>query len=229
MDSNCRIDYISVSGIGNEINLNQNCSNVRRNFSGIQNIFKINGNEINNNNLNNFQNMNNYRVITIASNYNNGNGQNNFNIDGQNLNMNSSNINADINNVINQLNNFGINFNNSNNNANNSNNINNNNADNFYDSVDEEDNNNNLSEFEKKKRKLILEMNEFQYKHIVKYDSRKETECSICLAEFLGTDVIKAFYKCEHIFHKKCLLGWLKKADYCPLCKHNLKDDMAQI
>lgn len=171
--------------------------------------------------------MNNYRVITITSNYNNGNRQNNF-INRQNLNINN-NINADINNVMNQLNNFGINFNNVNNN-NNANNFNNNNADHFYDNVDEdENNNNNLTEFEKKKRQLILEMDEYQYKHIVKYDSRKETECAICLAEFIGTDMIKAFYKCEHIFHKKCLLNWLKKSNCCPLCKHNLEDDINQL
>ena len=86
---------------------------------------------------------------------------------------------------------------------------------------------NNLSGFEKKKLELILEMDEFQYKHIQKYeDSRKETECAICLSDFKGTDIIKAFYKCNHIYHKKCLLNWLKDHDFCPLCKHNLKDDI---
>ena len=86
---------------------------------------------------------------------------------------------------------------------------------------------NNLSGFEKKKLELILEMDEYQYKHIQKYeDSRKETSCVICLGEFKGNDIIKAFYKCNHIFHKKCLLNWLKDHDNCPLCKHNLKDDI---
>ena len=97
---------------------------------------------------------------------------------------------------------------------------NNNNANNHN------NNGGNLSEYDKKKKQLILEMDEYQYKHIQKYDSRKETECAICLNEFIGVDIIKAFYKCEHIFHKSCLLDWLKKSDSCPLCNHNLKDDI---
>ena len=83
-----------------------------------------------------------------------------------------------------------------------------------------------LSDFEKKKMELILEMDEYQYKHIQKYESRKETECAICLEEFKGTDMIKAFHKCEHIFHKNCLRDWLKKQVVCPLCKHDLEDDI---
>ena len=87
----------------------------------------------------------------------------------------------------------------------------------------------NLSEFDKKKRHLFLEMDEYQYKHIQKYESRKETECAICLEEFKGIDIIKAFYKCEHIFHKNCLRNWLLKSNVCPLCKHDLKKDINQM
>ena len=88
---------------------------------------------------------------------------------------------------------------------------------------------NNLSDFEKKKLELTLEMDEYQYKHIQKYESRKEKECAICLEKFLGTDIIKAFYKCEHIFHKKCLLNWLKKNNKCPLCNHDLSEDIKNM
>ena len=99
---------------------------------------------------------------------------------------------------------------------------------NNYDDNDE-GNNQNLSDFEKKKHNLFLEMDEYQYKHIQKYESRKETECAICLGEFLGPDIIKAFYKCEHIFHKKCLLNWLKTKNKCPLCNHDLSDDIKKM
>jgi len=88
---------------------------------------------------------------------------------------------------------------------------------------------NNLSGMEKKKLQLILEMDEYQYKHIQKYDSRKETECAICLEEFKGVDIIKAFSTCQHIFHKKCLLNWLKTHNKCPLCNHDLSDDMREL
>ena len=99
---------------------------------------------------------------------------------------------------------------------------------NNYDDNDER-NNQNLTDFEKKKHNLFLEMDEYQYKHIQKYESRKETKCSICLEEFKGPDIIKAFYKCEHIFHKKCLLDWLKNKNKCPLCNHDLSDDIKKM
>ena len=77
----------------------------------------------------------------------------------------------------------------------------------------------------KKRAELILELDEFQYKHISKYSSRKEDSCAICLQKFKGTDIIKEFC-CKHIFHKKCLLKWLQNSNNCPLCKHNLMDDI---
>ena len=86
-------------------------------------------------------------------------------------------------------------------------------------------NDKNLSDFDKKKDNLFLEMDQFQYKHIQKYDSRRETECAICLEEFKRNDIIKEFYKCKHIFHKDCLKNWLKRANVCPLCKHDLTED----
>ena len=69
-------------------------------------------------------------------------------------------------------------------------------------------------------------MDQYQYKHIQKYDSRRETECAICLEEFKRNDIIKEFYKCKHIFHKDCLKSWLKRSNCCPLCKHDLTEDI---
>ena len=165
------------------------------------------------------------RVLNIAGSYNEINGLDpnclidNINICGSynkiNLNQRCSNVTKSIagnSNTFSFHNNYIHNTNNANYNNNNANNHNNNGG--------------NLSEYDKKKKQLILEMDEYQYKHIQKYHSRKETKCAICLNEFLGLDIIKAFNKCEHIFHKVCLLNWLKKSDSCPLCKHNLKDDI---
>ena len=52
LDRNCLIDEIAIKGSLNNINLNQNCSNVKKQISGFQNKFRINGNDINNNNNN---------------------------------------------------------------------------------------------------------------------------------------------------------------------------------
>ena len=80
------------------------------------------------------------------------------------------------------------------------------------------------------KRKIIcFQRWKYQYKHIQKYDSRKETECAICLEEFQRNDIIKEFYKCKHIFHKECLKNWLKRSNECPLCKHDLTEDINKI
>ena len=191
--------------------MNQNCYNLNKNISGLQNNLRFDGvpdnggNDMNNNVRNNNVNQ---RFIRM----NNGNVEQNFII---NNNMN------DINSLINEFNDFGININ--------VNNPNNNNNDDNINQDDMDENDNNLSDFDKKKQDLFLEMDEYQYKHIQKYESRKETECAICLEQFKGIDIIKAFYKCEHIFHKVCLQKWLKRSNLCPLCKHDLTEDINQM
>ena len=187
--------------------------------SNAQNFFGQGG-FFQNNMFNNFaQNMNN----NFAQNMNNA--QNNNNNFVQNNN----------NNVQNNQQNNNNNVQNNNNEQSNNNIQNNNNEEQkkndakiniFASTKPGEEDYSNLTDHERKIRQLFLEMDEYQYKHIQKYESRKETECAICLEEFKGTDMIKAFYKCEHIFHKNCLRDWLKKQVVCPLCKHDLEDDI---
>ena len=221
LDPNCLIDNLNIQGLSNDINLNQNCCNVNKNISGLNNQVKFNGVPINSggNSNNNRNNVNiNRNFIRITS--NNGNVENNIFFN----NNNNNNINQ-INDLMNQFRDFGINLNLDNQNANVHVNYVNNNVEENNDNDDD----NNLSDFNKKKQDLFLEMDEYQYKHIQKYDSRKETECAICLETFKGIDIIKAFYKCEHIFHKDCLKNWLKRSNVCPLCKHDLTEDINQM
>ena len=75
--------------------------------------------------------------------------------------------------------------------------------------------------FKLKKKKFILNLNEFQYKHIKKYTKNKEKKCPICLLKYKGSDIIKEF-PCKHIYHKNCILKWLKKSNICPLCKYDI-------
>ena len=209
LDPNCKVDYILITGLANDVNLNQNCANVQKCITGLNNTFRINGNHVpqNNNYNNNSHVFNGQRIITISSNDNN---------------RGNVTVSHNINDALSQLNNFGINVNFNVNNMNNDNN----NIYNMNDDNDDDDENNNNNDFQRKKQQLILEMDEYQYKHIVKYDSRKESSCSICLNDFQGIDIIKTFSHCGHIFHKKCLLEWLKKSNCCPLCKHDLTDDI---
>ena len=234
-DPNCLIQTISVAGMNNDIVLNENCANVQRQTGGMNNTIRTNGNTNNNNNYMNY-NMNNF-------------GQNSFNdfnsaMDllnnfGMNFNMNwNSGWNYNMNNQNQMNNNMNNNMDSRNFNMGGSENMTAHNSNNnlrssmayntkdIKNSINKSVNVDSLSDFDKKKLDLILEMDEYQYKHITKYDSFKETECAICMGEFLGNDIIKSFYKCNHIFHKKCLLDWLKKNNTCPLCNHDLSKDI---
>ena len=89
-------------------------------------------------------------------------------------------------------------------------------------------NNNNENEnelFMKKRNKFILELDEFQFKHLKKYNALKEDKCAICLIKYKGIDIIKEF-PCKHIFHKNCILKWLKTSNICPLCKYDITNDI---
>lgn len=90
-------------------------------------------------------------------------------------------------------------------------------------SVDEEME---MRELMKRRHEIILNFDEFQFKHANKYikKERIEDSCAICLDKFISTDIVKRFACQEHIFHKKCLATWLKKSNACPLCKYDLME-----
>jgi len=62
------------------------------------------------------------------------------------------------------------------------------------------------------------------------WDEYKEDECSICLDDIsynqlinqnlLNKDYVKI--KCDHIFHRECISGWLKKNRTCPICRDEI-------
>lgn len=103
--------------------------------------------------------------------------------------------------------------------------------DNDNDSGDDENSesgNEEDEEFTRKKKKYILELDEFQYKHIQKFSALKEDKCAICLIKFKGVDIIKEL-PCKHIFHKNCVLKWLSKSNNCPLCKHDISNEIKNV
>ena len=251
LNSNCQNAKQSSTGIGNNISFGGSSkqNNIGNNYTQSNNNFaQFNSNM--NYNMNNNMNMNSNMNINMNSNFNqnfgfafNSNAQNFFSnaqgFFGQNPfnnNFAQNNFNNAQNNVNNAQNNVNVpNNNNEQSNSNNAQDNNNNNTEQkkpdpkkniFASTMPGEEDFSNLNEHDRKIRQLFLEMDEYQYKHIQKYESRKETECAICLEEFKGTDMIKAFYKCEHIFHKNCLRDWLKKQVVCPMCKHDLEEDI---
>ena len=94
------------------------------------------------------------------------------------------------------------------------------------DSNEENNRENNENQiFNCKKKQFILELNEFQYKHIKKYSKIKEKKCSICLLKYKKSDIIKEL-PCNHIFHKNCILKWMEKSNVCPICKYDIAEDV---
>jgi hypothetical protein len=92
----------------------------------------------------------------------------------------------------------------------------------------EEDNEEYDEIFNQKKKSFILELDEFQYKHLLKYSAIKEEKCAICLQKYKSYEIIKEF-PCKHIFHKNCILKWTKKSNKCPLCKYDITNDVNKM
>lgn len=93
---------------------------------------------------------------------------------------------------------------------------------------DDEENDNERELFLQKRNQFILELDEFQFKHLKKYTALKEDKCPICLQKYKGSDIIKEF-PCKHIFHKNCIFKWLKTSNVCPLCKYDITNDVNNI
>ncbi|PIN26619.1 hypothetical protein CDL12_00599 [Handroanthus impetiginosus] len=43
--------------------------------------------------------------------------------------------------------------------------------------------------------------------------------CSICLAEYKDTDLIRLLPDCGHFFHRNCVDRWLMLHPTCPVCR----------
>ena len=214
----------------------------------IPNYNNITNNNTNNRNAtNNINNVNNRNVISNYNNISNNNANNRNATNIINNNANNRNVIPNYNNITNN----NTNNRNATNSINNINNVNNvtantpvNPSQNRESNIQQKpliasvlsnstikeyiEQDKDLAKFGEKKLKLYLEMDEYQYKHILKYDSRKETNCAICLRDFHGVDIIKAFYKCGHIFHKACLKNWLMRSNFCPLCKGEIPGDIEE-
>ncbi|KAL6336140.1 hypothetical protein AAG906_011022 [Vitis piasezkii] len=45
------------------------------------------------------------------------------------------------------------------------------------------------------------------------------TCCSICLADYKGSDMLRLLPDCGHLFHLKCVDPWLRLHPTCPVCR----------
>ncbi|CAL9037423.1 unnamed protein product [Musa banksii] len=49
--------------------------------------------------------------------------------------------------------------------------------------------------------------------------STTATCCSICLADYKDTDVLRLLPECGHLFHLDCVDPWLRSRPTCPVCR----------
>lgn len=69
------------------------------------------------------------------------------------------------------------------------------------------------------KKKIVESLPKFVY------DSAKQqndTECAICLAEYVDGDEIRVLPQCGHGFHVACIDMWLGSHSSCPSCRQIL-------
>ena len=51
--------------------------------------------------------------------------------------------------------------------------------------------------------------------------------CSICLADYKDTDVLRLLPDCGHRFHLKCVDSWLRLHATCPVCRNSPLSEVA--
>ncbi|CAH2036225.1 unnamed protein product [Thlaspi arvense] len=56
-----------------------------------------------------------------------------------------------------------------------------------------------------------------------------DTECAICLSEFVSEERVKLLPTCHHGFHVKCIDKWLSAHSSCPTCRHCLIETCQKI
>jgi len=82
----------------------------------------------------------------------------------------------------------------------------------------------------KKKKSIISKKFHSKKKHLTQLPKSKkllEPECPICWEPYQVSQKIcwSVNEKCPHAFHAECMVMWLMKNDYCPLCRCNYIKD----
>jgi len=211
----------------NQRNITQ-CNRVNNGFQNSIYSAGANDNQQENYNSNHNNNNSNYNIINNGSNNSNYYSNSNNSNYNQNFNFNfNSHFGNDINNMINNLINQSLQYNQMQ--RGNIYEVDLNESDNSH---EEEKNQEVIEQYSEEdiikiKENLINNFNKDYYKDYCKTKKKKVNDnCAICLEKYKGNDVIVEF-SCEcHIFHEKCLYEWLQKSEICPLCKHNLMEEI---
>ncbi|KAF5770519.1 putative transcription factor C2H2 family [Helianthus annuus] len=63
----------------------------------------------------------------------------------------------------------------------------------------------------------------FVYSETDRGTSYYGSSCSICLADYVATDMVRLLPECGHLFHVECIDKWLKVHRTCPVCRNSLE------
>ncbi|OMO69833.1 Zinc finger, RING-type [Corchorus capsularis] len=47
------------------------------------------------------------------------------------------------------------------------------------------------------------------------------SSCSICLGDYIDTDMLRLLPDCSHVFHLRCVDSWLRQHPTCPICRNS--------
>lgn len=61
----------------------------------------------------------------------------------------------------------------------------------------------------------------FDKTKVVEEGLKYNTECAICLTGIEDGETCRVF-RCNHIFHKRCIDSWLRKKLNCPICRFHV-------
>ncbi|CAN6697555.1 unnamed protein product [Malus baccata var. baccata] len=56
------------------------------------------------------------------------------------------------------------------------------------------------------------------------FSASEDAQCTVCLAEYHGDDVLRILPYCEHSFHVTCIDIWLQQHSTCPVCRISLRE-----
>ncbi|WJX47717.1 RING-type E3 ubiquitin transferase [Trifolium repens] len=78
------------------------------------------------------------------------------------------------------------------------------------------------------KKKILKKFSTMSYSTELKPPSL-DTECMICLSEFVKGEKVRILPKCNHGFHVRCVDRWLKEHSSCPKCRQCLLETCRKI
>jgi len=76
-----------------------------------------------------------------------------------------------------------------------------------------------------KDKDKLEEIPEFNINSTTELSKLKAKNCTICLEDFKIKDKL-IYLPCFHLFHKDCIVNWVKSNSTCPLCKLDINDNI---